>query len=177
MKKRLLASFIILFILGVLAGTQIPYGKQSTEPERESDITRDRQCPSLDELIIQEMAGVSMKLEVPLKREKKDIVLSSEKTVIQEGEGKGLRIILRYDNKGTLLKRASTYGLTTNKVASQVPYYFTLNGSRERLYFMRDESFRQFLRDIGGRGILNKAQGKVVVRLASGSRFELIEYQ
>ena len=177
MKKRLLASFIILFILGVLAGTQIPYGKQNTEPERDSDMPGGCQCPSLDELIIQEMAGVSMKLEVPLKREKQDIALSSEKTVIQEDEGKGVRIILRYDNKGTLLKRASTYGLTTNKVASQVPYYFTLNGEGERLYFMRDESFRQFLLDIGGRGILKKAQGKVVVRLASGSRFELIEYQ
>jgi len=177
MKKRLLASFLTLFILGVLAGTQIPYGKQHTEPERDSDMKSDRQCPSLDELIIQEMAGVSMRLEVPIKREKKDIALSSEKTVIQEDEGKGVRIILRYDDKDTLLKRAQLYGLTTNKTSSQVPYYFTLNGAGERLYFMRDESFRQFLRDIGGRDILNKAQGKVVVRLASGSRFELIEYQ
>jgi len=177
MKKRLLASFLVLFILGVLAGTQIPYGKQHTAPERDSDMKRNCQCPSLDELIIQEMAGVSMKLEVPIKREKKDIALSSEKTVIQEDEGKGVRIILRYDDKDTLLKRANTYGLTTNKIASQVPYYFTLNGEGERLYFMRDESFRQFLLDIGGRGILNKAQGKVVVRLASGSRFLQVHAQ
>lgn len=177
MKKRLLASFLILFILGVLAGTQIPYGKQHTEPDGGSDITRNCQCPSLDELIIQEMPEASMKIEVPIKREKKDIALSSEKTVIQGDAEKGVRIVLRYDDKDTLLKRAKTYGLTTNKIASQVPYYFTLNGAGERLYFMSDESFRQFLRDIGGRGILNKAQGKVVVRLASGSRFELIEYQ
>jgi len=177
MKKRLLTSFLILFILGVLAGTQIPYGKQHTESARGPDIPGDCQCPSLDELIIQEMAGVSMKLEVPIKREKLDIALSSEKTVIQEDTEKGVRIILRYDDKDTLLKRAKTYGLTTNKIASQVPYYFTLNGAGERLYFTRDAAFRQFLRDIGGRDILNKAQGNVVVRLASGSRFELIEYQ
>lgn len=177
MNKRLLVTFVLLFILGVLVGTQVPYGKQNTEPARGSDITRNCQCPSLDELIIQEMAGVSMKLEVPIKRERKDIALSSEKSVIQEDAEKGVRIILRYDDKDTLLTRASTYGLTTSKIASQVPYYFTLNGEGERLYFMRDESFRQFLLDIGGRGILNKAQGKVVVRLASGSRFELIEYQ
>jgi len=117
-----------------------------------------------------------MKLEAPINIEKKDIVLSSKKSVIQEDEGKGVRIILRYDNKGTLLKRANTYGLTTNKASSQVPYYFTLNGAEERLYFTRDESFRKFLLDIGGRDILNKAQGKVVVRLASGSRFQLIKY-
>ncbi len=42
---------------------------------------------------------------------------------------------------------------------------------------MREDAFKKFLIDIGGRDILNKAQGKVVVRLASGSRFELIEYQ
>ena len=118
-----------------------------------------------------------MKLEVPIKREKKDIALSSEKTVIQEDAEKGVRIILRYDDKDTLLKRANTYGLTTNKIASQVPYYFTLNGAGERLYFTSDESFRQFLHNIGGRSILNKAHKEVVVRLASGSRFELIEYQ
>ena len=116
-------------------------------------------CPSLDELLIQEMPEASMKLEAPINTEKKDIVLSSKKSVIQEDEGKGVRIILRYDNKGTLLKRANTYGLTTNKASSQVPYYFTLNGAEERLYFTRDESFRKFLLDIGGRDILNKAQG------------------
>jgi len=176
MKKRLLASFIILFILGVLAGTQMPYGKQHTEPERDSDMKRDCQCPSLDELIIQEMAGVSMKLEVPLKREKQDIVLSSEKTVIQEDEERGVRIILRYDNKGTLLKRASTYGLTTNKVASQVPYYFTLNGAGERLYFMSDDAFKKFLLDIGGQEVFGKAKREIVVSLASGSRFHLIKF-
>jgi len=174
MKKRFLVTFVLLFILGVLAGTQIPYGKQNTEPERDSDMKSDCQCPSLDELIIQEMPEASMKLEMPIKREKKDIALSSEKTVIQEDTEKGVRIILRYDDKDTLLKRANIYGLTTNKIASQVPYYFTLNGAGERLYFMSDESFRQFLRDIGGRDILNKAQGEVVVRLASGSRFQLI---
>ena len=177
MKKRFLTSFLILFILGVLAGTQIPYGKQNTEPDGGSDIMRNCQCPSLDELIIQEMPEASMKLEVPIKREEKDIALSSEKTVIQEDTEKGVRIILRYDDKDTLLKRANTYGLTTNKIASQVPYYFTLNGAGERLYFMSDDVFKKFLLDIGGRGILKKAQGKVVVRLASGSRFELIEYQ
>ena len=134
-------------------------------------------CPSLDELLIQEMPEASMKLEAPVTGDKKDIVLSSEKSVIQEDEGKGVRIILRYDDKGTLLKRARTYGLTTNETSAQVPYYFTLNGAEERLYFTRDKSFRKFLLDIGGRGILNKAQGKVVVRLASGARFELIEYQ
>ena len=177
MKKRLLASFIILFILGVLAGTQMPYGKQHTEPVRDSDMKRDCQCPSLDELIIQEMAGVSMKLEVPIKRAKKDIALSSEKTVIQEDTEKGVRIILRYDDKDALLKRANTYGLTTNKASARIPYYFTLNGAGEHLYFTKDAAFKKFLLDIGGRDILNKAQGKVVVRLASGSRFELVEYQ
>ena len=133
-------------------------------------------CPSLDELLIQEMPEASMKLEAPVTGDKKDIVLSSEKNVIQEDEERGVRIILRYDDKSTLLKRASTYGLTTNKASARIPYYFTLNGAGERLYFVRDASFRKFLIDIGGQGVFRQAKKEIVVRLASGSRFQLIKY-
>lgn len=174
MNKKVFYYFLILLI--AVAFVSLRWYKQEHGAESKEKIS-DCSCPLLDELIIQEMPAFSMKLEAPIKRDKKDIVLSSEKTVIQEDGREGVRIILRYDNKGTLLKRASTYGLTTNKASSQVPYYFTLNGAGERLYFTRDESFRKFLLDIGGRDILNKAQGEVVVRLASGSQFELIEYQ
>ena len=174
MNKKVFYYFLILLI--AVSFLSLRWYKQEYGAESKEKIS-ECSCPSLDELLIQEMPEASMKLEAPINIEKKDIVLSSEKSVIQEDEEKGVRIILRYDDKGTLLKRARTYGLTTNKTSSQVPYYFTLNGAGERLYFTRDESFRKFLLDIGGRDILNKAQGKVVVRLASGSRFELIEYQ
>ena len=173
MNKKVFYGFLIALI--AVSFLSLRWYKQEYGAESKEKIS-ECSCPSLDELLIQEMPEASMKLEAPITRERKDIVLSSEKSVIQEDGREGVRIILRYDNKGTLLKRANTYGLTTNKASSQVPYYFTLNGAGERLYFTRDESFRKFLFDIGGRGILNKAQGEVVVRLASGSRFELIEY-
>jgi len=166
------------FLVALIAVSFLSLQWYTQEHEAESEVTNPEcSCPSLDELLSQEMPEVSMKLKMPIAGERKDIVLSSEKNVIQEDEEKGVRIILRYDNKGTLLKRANTYGLTTNKASSQVPYYFTLNGAGERLYFTRDELFKKFLTDIGGRDILNKAHKEVVVRLASGSRFELIAYQ
>jgi len=167
-----------IFLVALMAVSFLSLRWYTHERGAESKVNNSEcSCPSLDELLLQEMPEASMKLEAPIRRDKKDIVLSSEKSVIQEDEGKGVRIILRYDDKGTLLKRANTYGLTTNKASSRIPYYFTLNGAGERLYFMRDDTFKKFLLDIGGRDILNKAQGEVVVRLASGSQFELIEYQ
>ena len=174
MNKKVFYYFLILLI--AVAFVSLRWYKQEYGAESKEKIS-ECSCPSLDELLIQEMPEASMKLEAPVTGDKKDIILSSEKNVIQEDGREGVRIILRYDNKDTLLKRANTYGLTTNKASSQVPYYFTLNGEGERLYFTSDESFRQFLHNIGGRDILNKAQREVVVRLTSGSRFELIEYQ
>lgn len=173
MTKKLIASFLLLFVFGVIVGTKMPYGKQHSEPVRSSDANYDGPCPSLDELLIQEIPEASMKIEAPAK----DLVLTSKNTVTQEDEADGVRIILRYDDREELLKKAHRYGLSTDKVSSQVPYCFTLSGTGEHLYFMNDSAFRKFLLDIGGRIVLGEAKKEIVVSLASGSRFELIEYE
>lgn len=172
MTKKLIASFLLLFILGVFVGTKVPHREQHSNSVRSSDANNNGQCPSLDELLMQEIPEASMNIEAP----GRDPVLSSKDTTPQEDEGDGVRIILRYDDRDVLLKKAHIYGLSRDKEASHVPYFFTLSGTGERLYFARDASFRKFLLDIGGREVLGKAKKEIVVSLASGSRFKLIQY-
>ncbi|MDA2919719.1 hypothetical protein MYX76_09555 [Desulfobacterota bacterium AH_259_B03_O07] len=177
MNKKFTPYLLVLLIVVTLTFLNWYMREHTAESTIVSEQDCECHCPSLDELLRKEMPEASIKLEAPIKVEEKNIVLSSEKNGIQEDEKKGIRIVLRYDDKDTLLRKAKLYGLTTTKPTSQLPYYFTLERGREKLYFAGSEAFRRFLLDIGGREILSEAQKEVVVRLVSGSKFELIEYQ
>ena len=178
MNKKFTPYYLVLLIVIAVTFLLSWYRREHTdEPTIVSEQASECRCPSLDELLRKEMPEASIKLESPLKVEEKNMALSSEKSGVQEDGKKGIRIILQYEDKDVLLRKATMYGLTTTKATSQSPYYFTLERGREKLYFAGNESFRKFLNDIGGREVFNKAQKEVTVRLASGSHFELIAYQ
>ncbi|MGB7290946.1 MAG: hypothetical protein WBD99_02070 [Thermodesulfobacteriota bacterium] len=141
-------------------------------------------CPTLDELLVNELSENPIKLEIPPEKNQpvgseESIKISEEKDRGMHGyENNGIRIVLRYEDGATLLTRAEQYGLTNNRdnTSVEVPY-FILNGNGKRLYFSNGSSFKRFLNDIGGKEIFQKAKKEIVVGLASGRRFELIEYK
>jgi len=155
-------------------------GKVQTTPK-----TEEGSCPTIDELLSREMRGAAVKLEIPPEknhregREENIKILEQKSAGKQGNESNGIRIVLRYEDETTLLTRAERYGLTHegDNASPDVPYYFILYGTGKRLYFSNASSFKRFLNDIGGKEIFQKAKKEIVIGLASGRRFELIEYK
>lgn len=191
-KKKALSCFYIVLITAMLAVIghrmhQLIFHPNIIGPDDTPRVIKDKgsDCPSLDEMLSEEFTTDSIKMDtsldvdkknpaVQIKEKEKNNVLKIEKDQ-QENKTNGIRIILRYDDRDTLLRQAKLYGLTLN-YKSNVPYYFVLNSGGERLYFNNRRIFEKFLRDIGGEEALKKARKEISVRLVSGKRIEVTGY-